>query len=358
MKKILSILTILTILTLLFSSILIGKVYAVPLDTITLDVDKTTVNPGDNVTLNINFGKVLGAYTFDIAYDNKLLEYVSCEGGTPNDNGTRVRVVFYDSTGGTASRSNMSIKFKAKEGIITSNPTDLSVTAEGMANAGASEQYDDIGVPIVKNIVVEPKYEDYNIDLAYSGNIIENVEKEMTLTISSKLGKNYEHARIIAEATTPDGGQVTLKGTDEQDLEHDIIQSGWGDASGYKIGGQDMKKVLSLRGLFTKAGAYTIKIKLIDRDASDAEIASKTFSLTAMTEEQNNQTNNGGTTGETNNGENQNTTNPVEENNTNTQNENLPETLPKTGKNVYIPIIILAIALITTGVVLQRKNKF
>ena len=349
MKKILS---IITILTLLFSTILIGKVHAAPLDSITLDVDKATVNPGDNVTLTINFGKDLGAYTFDIAYDNKLLEYVSCDGGTPNDNGTRVRVAFYDSTGGTAPRSNMSIKFKAKEGIITSNPTDLSVTAEGMANADASEQYDDIGVPIVKNIVVEPKYEDYNIDLTYSGNIIENVEKEMTLTISSSLGKNYEHARIVAEATTPDGGQVTLKGTDEQSLEHDIIQSGWGDASGYE-------KVLSLRGLFTKAGAYTIKIKLIDRDSSDAEITSKTFSFTAITEEQNNnQTNNSGTTEGTNNSQTENITNPTEENNVNNQKEDLPQSLPKTGKNIYIPIIILAIALITTGVVLQRKNKF
>lgn len=356
MKKILS---IITILTLLFSTILIGKVHATPLDSITLDVDKTTVNPGDSVTLTINFGKDLGAYTFDIAYDNNLLEYVSCDGGTPNDNGTKVRVTFYDSTGGTAPRSNMSIRFKAKEGIITSNPTDLSVTAEGMANADASEQYDDIGVPIVKNIVVEPRYEDYNIDLTYSGNIIENVEKEMTLTISSSMGKNYEHARIVAEATTPDGGQVTLKGTDEQSLEHDIIQSGWGDASGYEIGGQNVQKVLSLRGLFTKAGAYTIKIKLIDRDSSDAEIASKIFSFTAITEEQNNnQTNNSGAHEGTNNSQTENITNPVEENNVNNQKENLPETLPKTGKNIYIPIIILAITLITTGVVLQRKNKF
>ena len=36
-----------------------------------------------------------------------------------------------------APRTNMSVTFKAKEGIITSNPTDLSVTAEGLANADA-----------------------------------------------------------------------------------------------------------------------------------------------------------------------------------------------------------------------------
>ena len=273
-----------------------------------------------------------------------MLEYVSVDGGTPNDNGTRVRVTFYDSTGGISPRTNMTITFKAKEGIITSNPTDLSVTAEGLANADASQEYDDIGVPIVKNIVVEPIYQDYDIELTYTGDVIENVEKEMTLRISSALGKNYEHARIIAEATTPSGGQVTLKGTDEQQLEHDIIQSGWGDASGYEIGGQNVEKVLSLRGLFTKAGAYTVKIILIDRDSSDAEIVSKTFSITALAEQ----------TGDTSDEENI----PAEEENTrqNEQTENLPQTLPKTGRNIFIPIVVVIIAVTSIIAVIKRKN--
>lgn len=353
MKKILSITFLLAIL---ITTIFTGNVQAqsTPLDSVTIDTNKSTVNPGETVTLTINFGKELGSYTFDVAYDNKLLEYVSAEGGTPSDNGTRVRVTFYDSTGGTAPRSSMSVTFKAKEGIITSNPTDLSVTAEGLANSDASEQYDDIGVPITKNIVVEPIYQDYNIELTYSGDIIVNQEKEMTLKISSALGKNYEHARIIAEATTPDGGTVTLKGTDEQQLEHDIIQSGWGDASGYEIGGKNVEKVLSLRGNFTKAGAYTIKIILIDRDTSDAEITSKTFSLTALdekTEEDNNQNNIvGNTTGNENNL-------PMEEEDVIVnQEEKLPETLPKTGRNIFIPVVILIIAITSVIAVMKRKN--
>lgn len=351
MKKILSIIMVIAILS---TCLFMGKVEAAtPLNSVTLDTTKETVHPGETVTLTINFGTDLGAYTFDIAYDNNLLEYVSAEGGTPSDNGTRVRVTFYDSTGGTAPRTNMSITFKAKEGIITSNPTDLSVTAEGLANADASVQYDDIGVPIVKNIVVEPIYQDYNIELTYTGDVIENVEKEMTLRISSALGKNYEHARIIAEATTPSGGQVTLKGTDEQQLEHDIIQSGWGDASGYEIGGQNVEKVLSLRGLFTKAGAYTIKIILIDRDSSDAEIVSKTFSITALPEQTtgNGSNNNGNIVGDT-------TENTTGEENTvqNEQTENLPQTLPKTGRNIFIPIVVVIIAITSIIAVMKRKN--
>ncbi len=34
-----------------------------------------------------------------------------------------------------------------------------------------------------------------------------------------------------------------LLGTDAQQLEHDIIQSGWGDADGESIGGKDVLKI-------------------------------------------------------------------------------------------------------------------
>ena len=139
MKKIFNTLLILSIL---FAFILLfnpNSVQAVALDDIEISTNKDTVNPGDTITLTITFGKPLGAYTFDIAYDNNLLEYMETDGGTPNDNGTRVRVVFYDSTGGSSPKESMHITFKAKEGIMTSNPTDLAVTAEGLSNPDASE---------------------------------------------------------------------------------------------------------------------------------------------------------------------------------------------------------------------------
>ena len=50
----------------------------------------------------------------------------------------------------------------------------------------------------------------------------------------------YEHARLVAEVTKTAGGTVQLIGTDTSQLEHDIIQSGWGDAQGYKIGGAEV----------------------------------------------------------------------------------------------------------------------
>lgn len=350
MKKIFNTLLILSIL---FAFILLfnpNSVRAVALDDIEISTNKDTVNPGDTVTLTITFGKPLGAYTFDIAYDNNLLEYMETDGGTPNDNGTRVRVVFYDSTGGTNPKESMRITFKAKEGIITSNPTDLAVTAEGLANPDASENYDDITIALEKNIVVEPRYEDYKFDLSYTGGPIINVEKEMILSLTSSMGKNYDHARIILDATTPDGGNVQVKGTDETQTEYDLIDSGWGDPSGYAIGGQNVNKILNLRAIFDKVGEYKLTFKLIDRDSSDAVIAENTFTVTVTDTET--------TPPEEETPEND-TEGIIEENITNTTEENLPNQLPKTGINLYIPIVVILIAIMSTSlyITMKKNNK-
>lgn len=347
MKKIVNIMLAFLVLFLFTLSI---NVYAAPLPSVEVTTNKDTVHPNEEITVTVNFNQDLGAYTVDVAYDNQLLEYVSAEGGTPNDNGTRVRVVFYDSTGGTNPKESMSITFRAKEGIMTSNPTDLAVTAEGLANPDASENYDDITIALEKNIVVEPRYEDYKFDLSYTGGPIINEEKEMILSLTSAMGKNYDHARIIAEATTPDGGNVQLKGTDETQTEYDIIDSGWGDPSGYAIGGQNVNKILSLRGIFDKAGEYTLTFKLIDRDNSDAVIAENTFTVTVIDTET--------TPPEEEIPENE-PEGTVEENMTNTIEENLPTQLPKTGINLYIPIVVIVIAIMSTSlyISMNKKNK-
>lgn len=356
MKKIFYLISIFTIMLMTLFSI---NVKAASLDSINIETDKAIVNPGEEVTLKIEFGKSLGAYTFDIAYDNNLLEFISASDGTPNDMSTKVRIVYYDSTGGSNAKDSLEVVFKAKEDLTTSNPTDLSITAEGLANGDASEQYDDIDVPITKNITVEPDYKDYELNLQYDGKIIKNEEKEITITTISEMGKYYDHARLIAEVTTQTGGNVTLIGTDEQQLEHDLIQSGWGDPSGYKIGGK-VNQVLKFTGLFTEVGEYQITLKLIDRDSSDSTIAEKTFNIDVVEKEviednddENNNGDNENTEGTTENKPNNST-----ENDTNNiqKEENLPQELPKTGINytgIIIAIIVLAILIYFT----QFKKK-
>ena len=89
MKKIISAIAIIAILTLI---IFTGNTYAVALDTLDVQTDKTTVRPGEEVKVTIQFGQDLGAYTFDVSYDKNIFEYVSAEGGTANDTTTKVKV--------------------------------------------------------------------------------------------------------------------------------------------------------------------------------------------------------------------------------------------------------------------------
>ena len=78
-KKILS---IIAILSLLFFTLQINAFAAsVPLGSVEVNVSKDKIAPGEEVTVNINFGTQLGAYTFDIAYDNSIFDFVSAEGG-------------------------------------------------------------------------------------------------------------------------------------------------------------------------------------------------------------------------------------------------------------------------------------
>lgn len=342
MKKTIS---LIAILALIFTFFLTGTTFAASLDTLQVDVDKTTVRPGQDVKLTINFGETLGSYTFDVSYDDNIFDYVSVDGGTANDTQDKVRVTFYDTING---RNNMSIVFKAKEGITTSNPTELTVTGEGLANRDASVTYDDITTPIVKNITVEPEYQDYVLNLEYTGDIIFGQEKDMKLSYSSSMGRYYEHARLVASATAPDGASVKLMATDATTrTEQDLIQSGWGDPQGYAIGGKDVSQVLNVRALFTDAGDYTITLKLIDRDNADSVIAQKQFAFTAVEHE---------TEIVPPVEEEQPPKEPTTENEQTSNKQEKPTTLPKTGDNVYVPMSLLLIALTGFAIYYNKKK--
>lgn len=343
MKKIISLFIMITLLSVL---IFTGNTYAAALDTIDVQTSKTTVRPGEEVKVTIGFGQPLGAYTFDVSYDNNIFDYVSVDGGTANNTTDKIRVTFYDTTGGTNPRNNMSVVFKAKADITTSNPTEFLVTGEGLANPDASVQFDDISTPIVKNVTVEPQYIDYTINLEHEGEIVKEQEKAMTLSYSSPMGRYYEHARLIAESTSPAGATIQLLANDQANLEHDIIQSGWGDAQGTKIGGKDVSQVLQTRAIFSQAGDYTITLKLIDRDNSDSVIAEKTFNYSVL---------------ETATPPEQQPVAPetpeqaeeIEE----VKPDQMPKKLPKTGANLYIPIIIALITLIAGYAYFNKKNQ-
>lgn len=300
-----------------------------------------------------------------MAYDNNIFEYVRSEGGTENDNGTRVRVTYYDTAGGTNPRTNMSVTFKAKSELTTTNPTDFSVTAEGLANKDASQEYDDITTPIKKSVTVEPKYVDYSLNFNYSGKIIVDEEKNMELITKSEMGKNYDHVKMTVEVTKKpsDNATVKLLATTRTRQEVDLIQDSWGEPDGYQLGGKDVEQILDIKALFSEVGSYTIKVSLLDKDSSDAVIATKDFEFKVEKEQIVDNDNNGETPGE---GNNQGTTGEGNINNDENKNENtnteekLPENLPKTGMTQYAYVItavsILGCAYIAIKNIKNEKN--
>lgn len=351
MKKIISIILIISVLSMI---IFTGRAYAAELDAIDIQTDKTTVRPGEDVKVTINFGQELGRYTINVAYDNNIFEYKTVEGGEASDTTDKVEVSYNNTEGAT--NASASVTFTAKTGITTSNPTEFTITAENLANADASVEYDDITTPIVKNVTVEPEYVNYTLSLEKTGDIVKGQEIPMKLSYSSTMGRHYEHARLIAEATTPEGANVKLLATDVARLEHDIIQSGWGDAQGYAIGGQNFSQELDVTGIFSEAGDYAITLKLIDRDNSDTVIAENTIQFTAtagttppVTNPDDTGTTTPPTNPPTNNPDNAGEVNPpvnTENTETTVKEENVPTKLPKTGNNIYIPVIGILVALI------------
>ena len=200
---------------------------------------------------------------------------------------------------------------------------------------------------------MEPEYIDYTLKLEHTGEIIKGEAKEMTLSYSSPMGKYYEHARLIAEATTPGTGNVTLIGKDQAQLDHDIIQSGWGDAQGYKIGGKDVSQVLNVNATFSEAGEYSITLKLIDRDNSDNVIAEETFAFTVL------ETATTPTPPENTEPDESEEETPIapEVEMTPENEEQLPTQLPKTGINTYLPIAFMIILVVISIWYFNQKAK-
>ena len=374
MKKIIRLFIIVCIF-LLFEFFFKMSSFADSLNTISVRTDKTIIRPGENVSIIIEFGQNLGSYSFNVQYDNNLFEFLSADGGIANNSLNNVDITYNDATN---PRNVLNVVFKAKNGITTSNPTDFLITAENLFNSNLSNSFDSIRVPIIKNVTVEPEYKDYVLKLSPIENIIKGEETEIIISYSSEMGRYFEHARLVAEAETPNGAFVKIIGEDQNGIKQDIIQSGWEDINGYPIGGQNVISELHFRGIFSNSGNYKITLKLIDRDNSDSVIQKNQFQILVIDSNENNENLNSDNkeiktleesgvvinenvdTGISNIISNDITSNEKNVNNeinNNSINETqLPNKLPKTGMNFYVHIIVLSLALISVFAYAFRKK--
>jgi hypothetical protein len=352
---------ILIFITVLFLAIAIMQttIYAasIPLNSITVNISKDKIEPGEEVKVDINFGTELGAYTFDIAYDNSIFEYVKSEGGTENDNGTRVRVTYYDSTGGTNPRTNMYVVFKAKEDITSTNPTNFSITAEGLANSDASQEYDDITQAIEKQLTVEPNYKQYNIDLEYTEKLIKDKDIDLKLVTKSSMGKNYDNLMTKAEIISkPQNANIKLTAMEDNSNEINMIETGYGSTKGFSLGGKNAHHEINMKANFDTTGEYKIKFSILDKDSSNAVVVEKEFTLNVI-EENTNVSDTENNADNEDNSENNNPNNSNDNQNSNINNEEeLPKELPKTGMTQYVYIIAI-ISLLLSGYIVNKNLK-
>ena len=319
MRKTFKIVLFCTVLFLLVSPLSVYAAVYENLDTLNITLNKTVVYPGEEVTITIDFGKSLGSFDIDIDFDDALFDFVSASRGATSISGSILSISFFDTVNPATTET---VTFIAKPGITTSNPTEFLITLTGMANPTDTIRYNDT-TPIVKDILVEPPYVDYKISVEYTEPILRNEEHPIDVRISSTMGRYYDHLRLIAEVTKPSGGTMKLLGIDSASVEHDVILSGWGDPTGFGLGGT-VNVLYNFRGIFSEDGEYILTLKLIDKDAQDTVISSTTKTITVgnvITKKQ----------------------------------EEIPKELPKTGINMYVYLLFSAFVILAVYRAVNKK---
>lgn len=325
------------------------------LNSLNITLNKEIVHPNEEVVLNIDFGQKLSEFEIDVAYDKNLFEYISVDNDAiVNDNGDVLTISSPMMSSEISTLNKVNVTFKVKEEMIATNPTDFKITLENLKD----ENLKDIAnpnSPIEKNLIVEPIYEDYKFDFSYEGTIFPNEEKEMKLVLKSGMGRNYSNTKIYASVLNPEGAEVKLVANDEENMEYNFLEEGWGGQTGEPIGGKNVIKEMDLRGTFSKEGTYEIIFKVVDLNSSEYVIATDTFEI-----EVGDKLENIGKIGSAE-VESKNDENNIVENsaitNTVTEEGNKPTELPKAGIMIYYIIIPIAFFVTVIYVCLKKKDE-
>lgn len=348
-----------SILILLFLSVQI-KCFGESLENLKINIDKSVVHPSEEVTLKIDFGRLLSEFEINIAYDKNLFGYYSANKDINlYDNGDVV-TLSYPTMSTKDAISEIEVTFKAKEHVTTTNPTDLKVTIQNMKDSLKDELIENPLLPIEKELVVEPIYKDYQFFLEHDDTLSKNKDINMKLILKSEMGQIYQNTKIHAIIISESESEVQITATDLLGKKYNILEDGWGGENGESIGGLNVSKELNLNTLFSDSGNYKITFELRDINNSGFVIASKTFNLKVDDEikKQNNisklenviSENKTATSGE-----------PIkiEENKVTNTNEVVykPTTLPKAGSTIYFLILPSIGILILIYCIFKKKDE-
>ncbi len=167
----------------------------------------------------------------------------------------------------------------------------------------------------------------YNFEINYTGNIIEDEDKEATVVLEGTEAAPYTNVRIKVEfvsgPSTP-----TIIAYDTNDIGYNIVEFGyWGPEAGFAVGGT-FRNETPILARYTEPGTYVVRLSLVDVNNNEAVITSEEFTQTVLASTPIDE----GTT----------------ENITNNVVNNTIEEIPQTGVSIwtYIGVILAVIAII------------
>ena len=164
-------------------------------------------------------------------------------------------------------------------------------------------------------------------ELKYDGDVVINETKDASVILRGTNATTYSNVRVKVEVSGP--GTPKLIAKDTNNLEFDLAQTGyWGPDQGFPVAGT-FENETPIKATFNVAGTYTIKLSLVNMQASEAEIISKTYTIEVLEDATN---------------VNEIEDEPTVDNNT----ENEVDKLPQTGTRIieYIAYITIILALI------------
>ena len=165
----------------------------------------------------------------------------------------------------------------------------------------------------------------YNFEINYTGNIIEDEDKNATVVLEGTNATPYTNVRIkvdfVSGPSTP-----TIIAYDTNGIGYNIVEFGyWGPEAGFAVGGT-FRNETPILARYLDPGTYVVRLSLVDVNNNEAVIVSEEFTQTVLastpTEEA-----------------------PIE-NTTNNIANNIIEEIPQTGVSIWVYIgAILAVVL-------------
>lgn len=173
---------------------------------------------------------------------------------------------------------------------------------------------------------------EYNFEINYTGNIIEDEDKNATVVLEGTEATPYTNVRIkvdfVSGPSTP-----TIIAYDTNGIGYNIVEFGyWGPEAGFAVGGT-FRNETPILARYLEAGTYVVRLSLVDVNNNEAVITTEEFTQIVVA------------------------STPTEEPEENTANEivnNVVEEIPQTGVSIWVYIgVILAVILI-----IYIANKF